>query len=40
MVAGGLFNAVAFAGAGYLFQKFNNDDTARRRKDTISLWKN
>ncbi len=23
MVAGGLFNAVAFAGAGYLFQKFN-----------------
>ncbi len=25
MVAGGLFNAVAFAGAGYLFQKFNKD---------------
>ncbi len=23
MVAGGLFNAVAFAGAGYLFQKLN-----------------
>ena len=23
MVGGGLFNAVAFAGAGYLFQKFN-----------------
>ncbi len=25
MVAGGLFNAVAFAGARYLFQKFNKD---------------
>ncbi len=25
MVAGGLCNAVAFAGAGYLFQKFNKD---------------
>ena len=25
MIAGGLFNAVAFAGAGYLFQKFNKD---------------
>ncbi len=25
MVAGGLFNAVAFTGAGYLFQKFNKD---------------
>ena len=25
MVAGGLFNAVAFAGACYLFQKFNKD---------------
>ncbi len=25
MVAGGLFNAVAFAGAGYLFQKLNRN---------------
>ncbi len=25
MVAGGLFNAFAFTGAGYLFQKFNKD---------------
>ncbi len=25
IVAGGLFNAVAFAGAGYLFQKFNKN---------------
>ncbi len=25
VVVGGLFNAFAFAGAGYLFQKFNKD---------------
>ena len=25
MVVGGLFNAVAFAGAGYIFSKFNKD---------------
>ncbi len=30
MVAGGLFNAVAFAGAGYLFQNLTKTDTARR----------
>ena len=40
MVAGGLFNAVAFAGAGYLFQKLNKTDTVRRQEDTISLWRN
>ena len=35
MVAGGLFNAVAFAGAGYLFQKLNKDgyDEEIRRHD-------
>ncbi len=31
MVVGGLFNAVAFAGAGYIFSKFNND---RYKKET------
>ncbi len=35
MVAGGLFNAVAFAGAGYLFQKFNKSgyDEEMKRHD-------
>ncbi len=32
MVAGGLFNAVAFAGAGYLFQKFNKDGYGEETK--------
>ncbi len=32
MVAGGLFNAVAFAGAGYLFQTFNKHDYDEERK--------
>ncbi len=40
VVAGGIFNAFAFAGAGYLFQKFNKMDTVRRQKDIISLWNN
>ena len=35
IVAGGLFNAVAFAGAGYLFSKFNKDghDEETKRHD-------
>ncbi len=40
IVAGGLFNAVAFAGAGYLFSKFNKDGHDEETKDTILLWKN
>ena len=32
MVAGGLFNAVAFAGAGCLFQKFNKDGYGEETK--------
>ena len=32
MVAGGLFNAVAFAGAGYLFQKLNKDGYGEETK--------
>ncbi len=32
MVAGGLFSAVAFAGAGYLFQKFNKDGYGEETK--------
>ncbi len=32
MVAGGLFNAVAFASAGYLFQKFNKDGYGEETK--------
>ena len=32
MVAGGLFNAFAFAGAGYLFQKFNKDGYGEETK--------
>ncbi len=32
MVAGGLFNAVAFAGAGYLFQKINKDGYGEETK--------
>ncbi len=40
MVAGGIFNAVAFAGAGTCFKNLTKMDTVRRQKDTISLWKN
>ena len=32
MAAGGLFNAFAFAGAGYLFQKFNKDGYSEETK--------
>ena len=32
MVAGGLFNAVAFAGAGYIFSKFNKDGYGEETK--------
>ena len=32
MAAGGLFNAFAFAGAGYLFQKFNKDGYEKETK--------
>ena len=32
MVAGGLFNAVAFAGAGYLFQKFSKNGYGEETK--------
>ncbi len=40
MVVGGLFNAVAFAGAGYIFSKFNKDGYKKKQEDTISLWRN
>ncbi len=40
MVAGGLFNAVAFAGAGYLFQKFNKDGYGEEvRRHNLALEK-
>ncbi len=32
VVAGGIFNAFAFAGAGYLFQKFNKDGYSEETK--------
>ncbi len=32
MVAGGIFNAVAFAGAGYMFQKLNKDGYSEETK--------
>ncbi len=32
MVAGGLFNAVAFAGAGYIFSKLNKDGYGEETK--------
>ncbi len=40
MVAGGLFNAVAFAGAGYLFQKFDKDGYGEEvRRHNLALEK-
>ncbi len=40
MVAGGLFTAVAFAGAGYLFQKFNKDGYGEEvRRHNLALEK-
>ena len=40
MVAGGLFNTVAFAGAGYLFQKFNKDGYGEEvRRHNLALEK-
>ena len=32
VVAVGVFNAVAFAGAGYLFSKLNKNDYEKRNK--------
>ncbi len=32
MVAGGVFNAFAFTGTGYLFQKFNKDGYEKETK--------
>ena len=32
VVAGGIFNAFAFAGAGYLFQKFNKHGYSEETK--------
>ena len=32
MALGGLFNAVAFAGAGYMFSKFNKDGYEKETK--------
>ena len=38
-VVGGLFNAVAFAGAGFLFSKLNHTGY-ERDKDIMKQWKN
>ena len=40
MVAGGIFNAFAFAGAGYLFKMINSDGYGEESNDIISLWNN
>ena len=39
--AGGLFNAFAFAGAGYLFKMFdkNRTDTLRKLRDITLQWR-
>ncbi len=40
MVAGGLFNAVAFAGAGYIFSKLNKDGYGEEvRRHNLALEK-
>ena len=40
IVAGGLFNALAFLARVIYFKNLTKTDTVRRQEDTISLWKN
>ena len=40
VVASGLFNAIAFAGAGYVFHKLDKNGYEKEMKDTTRPWKN
>ena len=39
VVGGGLFSAIAFAGAGYVFHKLDKNGCEKEMEGTIGLWK-